>query len=84
MEPEMNEMNTEETREAGNKVTKEMLIHDLLQKDPDTAMILMGAGMGCIYCPASQYETIEEACLVHGIDADDLIEEINTYLENQA
>ena len=84
MESEMNETNAEPTLETGNKVTKEMLIRDLLEKDPDTAAILMGAGMGCVYCPASQYESIEEACMVHGIDADDLIEEINTYLESQA
>ncbi len=80
MEPEKNN----ETTASAGRITKETLLYDLLQKDPDTAEILMGAGMGCIYCPASQYETIEEACLVHGIDADDLIEEINTYLENQA
>ena len=44
----------------------------------------MGAGMGCIYCPASLYETIEQASQVHGIDPDELVEEINTFLESQA
>jgi hybrid cluster-associated redox disulfide protein len=80
MEPEKNN----ETTASAGRITKETLLYDLLQKDPDTAEILMGAGMGCIYCPASLYETIEQACQVHGIDADDLVEEINTFLDSQA
>ncbi|MBP5294871.1 MAG: DUF1858 domain-containing protein [Lachnospiraceae bacterium] len=80
MEPEKNNETTTSTR----RITKETLLYDLLQKDPDTAEILMGAGMGCIYCPAALYETIEQACQVHGIDPDDLVEEINTFLESQA
>ena len=83
MEPEKN-TNENENKSAGTRVTRETLLYDLLQRDPDTAEILMGAGMGCIYCPASLYETIELACQVHGIDADDLVEEINTFLESQA
>ena len=81
MEPE--EKN-EELKESGSRVTKDTLLYDLLQKEPDTAEILMGAGMGCIYCPASLYETIGLACQVHGIDADDLVEEINTFLESMS
>ena len=80
MEPE--EIREKNTNTSG-RVTKETLLYDLLQKDPDTAEILMGAGMGCIYCPASLYETIEQASQVHGIDPDELVEEINTFLESQ-
>jgi hybrid cluster-associated redox disulfide protein len=40
----------------------------------------MGAGMHCVGCPSSQGETIEEAAMVHGMDCDDLMEEITTYL----
>ena len=43
----------------------------------------MGAGMHCVGCPSSIGETIEEACMVHGMDCDDLMEEINTYLATQ-
>ena len=79
MEPEKNN----ETTASAGRITKETLLYDLLQKDPDTAEILMGAGMGCIYCPASLYETIEQACQVHGIDCDELVAQINEYLENK-
>ena len=81
MEPEMN--NTE-GKSLAYRVTKDTLLYDLLQREPDAAEILQGAGMGCIYCPASLYESIELACQVHGIDADDLVEEINMYLESLA
>ena len=51
-------------------ITKEMTIGELLNKAPEAAPILMGAGMHCLGCPASQGESIEEAALVHGIDID--------------
>ena len=66
------------------KVTKETMIGELLVIDPELAPILMGIGMHCLGCPASQMETIEEAAAVHGIDADDLLEEINNYLQAKA
>ncbi|MBR3436837.1 MAG: DUF1858 domain-containing protein [Lachnospiraceae bacterium] len=78
------ETNNNEINASTSRITKEMLLRDLLELDPDTAEILMGAGMGCIYCPASLYETIEQACLVHGIDPDDMVEELNTFLDSRA
>lgn len=54
-----------------------MKIGDLLQAYPDKADILLEAGMHCLGCPASQMETLEEACGVHGIDVDELIETLN-------
>ncbi len=66
------------------KVTKETMIGELLQIDGDIAPILFGIGMHCLGCPASQMETIEEAAMVHGIDADDLVEEINSFLTSKA
>ena len=59
------------------KVTKNMLIGQLLQIDPNIAAILMRAGMHCLGCPSSQMESLEEAAMVHGIDADLLVEKIN-------
>ena len=50
---------------------------ELLETAPEKAEILIEAGMHCLGCPASQAETIEEACEVHGIDVDDLLEKIN-------
>ena len=59
------------------KIEKTMKIGELLEQCPEKAEILLSAGMGCIGCPASQAETIEEACEVHGIDVEELIEELN-------
>ncbi len=59
------------------KIEKTMTIGQLLEQAPDKAEILMEAGMHCLGCPASQAESIEEACEVHGIDVDDLIEKLN-------
>ena len=52
-------------------------IGELLEMAPEKAEILLQAGMHCLGCPASQAETIEEACEVHGIDVDELLEKIN-------
>ena len=49
------------------QISKEMLIGELLQVDENMAQILMGAGMHCIGCPSSQMESLEEACMVHGM-----------------
>ena len=65
-------------------ITKETIIGDLLRLDPTTAPILMAAGMHCLGCPSAQGESLEMACAVHGIDADELVEELNTYLDNKA
>jgi hybrid cluster-associated redox disulfide protein len=51
--------------------------------DENVAPILLNIGMHCLGCPSSQMETIEEAAAVHGIDADDLVEEINTFLAQE-
>lgn len=59
------------------KVSKDMLIGQLLQVDPNIAPILMRAGMHCLGCPSSQMESLEEAAMVHGIDSDLLVEKIN-------
>ena len=66
------------------KVTKETMIGELLNIDQNITPMLLGIGMHCLGCPSSQMETIEEAAMVHGIDADDLVEEINTFLDSKA
>ncbi|HIY02548.1 MAG TPA: DUF1858 domain-containing protein [Candidatus Blautia faecipullorum] len=62
------------------KVTKDMLIGQLLALNPNIAAILMRAGMHCIGCPSSQMESLEEAAMVHGMDADILVQQINDFL----
>lgn len=62
------------------QVTKETLIGEALMIDMGIANILMESGMHCVGCPAAQGESIEEACGVHGMDADALLEKINAYL----
>lgn len=59
------------------EIKKEMLIGDLLREKPDAAYILMEHGMGCIGCPASQMESIEEAAQVHGLDLQKLMDALN-------
>ena len=63
-----------------SKVSKDMLIGQLLQVDPNIAPILMRAGMHCLGCPSSQMESLEEAAMVHGLDADVLVNQINDSL----
>ena len=65
------------------EITKEMLIGEILEKEPGLAMFFFQMGMHCLGCPASRGETVEEACMVHGIDSDVLIGEINEYLASR-
>ncbi len=58
------------------KYDKNIKIGELLEKAPEKAEILMEAGMHCLGCPASQAETLEEACEVHGIDVEELLEKL--------
>ena len=59
------------------KVTKDMLIGQLITLDPNIAPILMRAGMHCLGCPSSQMETIEQAAMVHGIEPQELVDRLN-------
>lgn len=62
------------------KVTPDTIIGDILDHDMDTAPYFFEIGMHCLGCPASRGETIEEACAVHGTDADELVKKINEFL----
>ena len=59
------------------EINKNMTIGELLEKAPEKAEILLEAGMHCLGCPASQAETLEEACMVHGIDVEEVLKELN-------
>lgn len=58
------------------EITKNTKIGELLEIAPEKADILLEAGMHCLGCPASQAETLEEACDVHGINVDELVEKL--------
>lgn len=58
-------------------INKDTKIGDLIKEFPEKAEILLSAGMHCLGCPASQAETLEEACDVHGIDVEELVKVLN-------
>ena len=62
------------------EINKNMTSGELLMVNDNIAPILMRAGMHCLGCPSSQMETLEEACMVHGIDCDVLVSQINEIL----
>jgi len=64
-------------------VTKDMLINEILDIDTNIAEFLLEIGMHCLGCPAARAESLEEACEVHGVDADELMEKINAYLSGK-
>ena len=65
------------------KVTLDTIIGDIVDCDENTAEIFLESGMHCITCPVSRMETVEEAALVHGVDADELVEKLNAYFESK-
>lgn len=61
-------------------ITKETIVGDILDIAPETAPAFLNIGMHCLGCPASRNETIEQACMVHDVNPDDLLEHINQLL----
>lgn len=64
-------------------ITKDTIIGDILTIAPQTAPLFMNIGMHCLGCPASRGETIAEACEVHGVDCDELLEKLNAHLASK-
>ena len=60
-------------------ITKEMTIRHVLEKDINSAEIFLESGMHCVGCPSASGETIEQACMVHGLDADILVAKLNEF-----
>lgn len=65
------------------EVTKDTIIGELLDYDPEVAEFFLAIGMHCLGCPASRGESIAEACEVHGVEADELIKAIKEYFEKK-
>ena len=66
------------------QITKDTIIGDILDIAPETAPIFLSIGMHCLGCPSSRGETVEEACMVHGINCDTLVSQINEFLASKA
>jgi hybrid cluster-associated redox disulfide protein len=64
-------------------VTKESIIGDVLDHDMGTAEFFFEIGMHCLGCPSARGESIEQACEVHGTDADELVAKLNAYLADK-
>lgn len=65
-------------------ITKQTTIGEVLAMDINTAQFFINIGMHCLGCPHSQGESIEEACMVHGTNADQLVADINAFLSEKA
>ena len=61
-------------------ITKESIIGDILDADQTTVSFFLEMGMHCLGCPSARGETVEQACMVHGVDADELVNKINAHL----
>ena len=65
------------------QITKDTLIGEILNLDASTAPFFLEMGMHCLGCPASRGESLAEACMVHGVDPDVLVEKLNTHLADK-
>ena len=65
------------------EITKDMTIGDILDADRETVPFFLEMGMHCLGCPASRGESVEDACAVHGVDADELVKRINEFLASK-
>ncbi|MBP5618626.1 MAG: DUF1858 domain-containing protein [Clostridia bacterium] len=65
------------------QITKDMLIGEILEADVETAPFFFEMGMHCLGCPSARGETLEDACAVHGVDADEMVAKINAFLASK-
>ncbi|WP_329887946.1 DUF1858 domain-containing protein [Pseudoramibacter faecis] len=75
------------TATAGDEapVTPDMLVSQIIAAHPAAAdFLIQDCGMGCIYCPSSQMETLAQAAMVHGLDGEDVCAALNDYLADTA
>lgn len=64
-------------------ITKDTIIGDILDAEKDCAPFFLEIGMHCLGCPSARGETVEQACEVHGVDADELVEKLNAFLSGK-
>ena len=70
-----------EATENKNPISSDMIVRDIIIQHPDAAEVLMRVGMGCISCPAALMESLSEACMVAGLDAEEVAQYLNQELE---
>lgn len=63
------------------KVTKDTIIGDIMDYDVSTAEYFMEMGMHCLHCPSARGETLGQACDVHGVDVEEMIEKLNAHIQ---
>ncbi len=78
----MADLNTETKVEDHSKepITTDMVVRDVILAHPDAAEVLMRVGMGCISCPAALMESLGDACMVHGLDGEEVAKYLNQEL----
>lgn len=64
-------------------VTKQTIIGEILDMDESTAPFFLAMGMHCLGCPSSRGETLEQACMVHGVDPDELVKKLNEHMKDK-
>ncbi|MCI8537573.1 MAG: DUF1858 domain-containing protein [Oscillospiraceae bacterium] len=65
------------------QITKDTIIGDILDIAPETAPLFLSIGMHCLGCPSSRGETVEEACMVHGVEVNELLEKVNAAIASK-
>lgn len=65
------------------KIKKTTIIGDILDADATTAEFFLSMGMHCLGCPSSRGESIEEACMVHGVDPDEFVKKLNAHVNKE-
>ena len=65
------------------EITKDTIIGDILDIAPESAPLFLEIGMHCLGCPSARGESIEMACEVHGVDADEVVEQLNALIKNK-
>ena len=68
-------------KEKEIEINKDIVIGDLLRVMPQAAEVLMRSGMHCVYCPSAINESLAEACMVHGVDCEPFLAQLNNFLE---
>jgi len=63
------------------EITKDMSITEVLENYPETYELMLGLGFSCMGCPMAAMETIEQGCMVHGMNPDDFVRKLNSVLK---
>jgi len=79
----MKKHKTKKKKVKPKQITKKISMSELLMKYPEAVEVLFESNMGCIGCPGAMMETLEQGCLVHGINPDEIVKKINLKLKKK-